>query len=81
MAGEPGRHLRAAKKFKPVVIELFRVPVLGPGIRKPVVVALLRLFLIFIEKQTPRLVSEFDDFAEGPKKLHIRPGPCFSFFF
>ena len=71
----PGRHLRAAKKCKPVVIELFRVPVLAPGIRKPVAIALLRLFLIFIEKQTPRLGSEFDDFAEGPKKLRTRPGP------
>ena len=58
-----------------MVIELFRVSVLGLGIRKPFVVALLRVFLIFIEKQTPRLGSEFDDFAEGPKKLRTRPGP------
>ena len=76
----PGRNLRAAKNCKPVVIELFRVPVLGPRIRKPVVIALLRLFLIFIEKQTARLGSEFDDFVEGPKKLRTRPVPCFLIF-
>ena len=77
----PAQKMRAAKKCKPVVIELFRVPVLAPGIRKPVVIALLRLFLILIEKQTTRLVSEFDDFVEGPKKLRTRPAPCFSSFF